>query len=179
MSAGRPERIVLVGFMGAGKSTVGPLLAVRLGWGFVDLDDVIEEEAGHRVHEIFASEGEAGFRERERAAAEALKDRRRLVLATGGGAFAAAPTRSALSQGALTVWLRCELEVLLSRIPRDGSRPLAANRATIAALFRGREPLYALADLTVDTTRAAPDEVARAIAEAALSRGKSGGTTAG
>lgn len=179
MSAGPAERIVLVGFMGAGKSTVGPLLARRLGWEFVDLDQEIEAEAGRPVSEIFAREGEAGFRARERAAAERVSARPRLVVAAGGGAFAAEETRAALCRGALTVWLRCDLEVLLSRIPRDGSRPLAGSRATITALFRGREPSYALADVTVDTTRASPDEAARAIAEAAGGRGEGGGTTPG
>jgi shikimate kinase len=178
LSAGPIERIVLVGFMGAGKSTVGPLVARRLGWAFLDLDDEVEAEAGRRVAEIFATEGEEAFRERERAAALRVGARRHLVVAAGGGAFTMAATRAALRQGALTVWLRCDLEALMRRIPGDGSRPLAANRATIAPLLRDREPLYALADLTVDTTRTAPGEVARVIADAASGR-ESGGTAAG
>jgi shikimate kinase/3-dehydroquinate synthase len=159
--------VVLVGFMGAGKSTVGPLVAARLGWSFVDLDDEITAAAGRSVPEIFRELGETGFRAAERAAAERVSSRERLVLATGGGAFTVPETRRALQQGALTVWLRCEIDTLLARIPADGSRPLAANRATIHPLLVGREPSYALADLTVDTTRARPDEVARVVAEAA------------
>ena len=166
--------------MGAGKSTVGPLVARRLGWAFIDLDDEIEAEAGATVPAIFASRGEAAFREAERAAAERVCTRESLVLATGGGAFTMPDTRRALKRGALTVWLRCELDTLLGRIPTDGSRPLAANRATIGPLLTGREPSYALADLTVDTTRRPPDETARIIAEAASGGGvEGGGTTAG
>jgi shikimate kinase len=102
------------------------------------------------------------------------------VLATGGGAFTVPETRRVLQQGALTVWLRCALDALLARIPTDGSRPLAANRATIGPLLVGREPSYALADLTVDTTHTAPADVARIIAEAARrGRREGGGTTEG
>jgi shikimate kinase len=178
LTAVPPARVVLVGFMGAGKSTVGPLLARRLGWDFLDLDDDIEAAAGRPVPEIFAKDGEAAFRAAERAAAERASTRERLVLATGGGAFTIPETRKVLQLGAMTVWLRCTLDALLARIPADGSRPLAANRATIAPLLVGREPSYALADLTVDTTRTAPAEVARIIAEAATSGRREGGGTA-
>jgi shikimate kinase len=174
LKASRPERVVLVGFMGAGKSTVGPLVARRLRWAFVDLDDEIEAAAGRTVPEIFATGGEAAFRAAERAAAERVCTRGRLVLATGGGAFTVPETRRVLQRGALTVWLRCEIDALLARIPADGGRPLAANRATIHPLLVGREPSYALADLTVDTTAAAPAEVARIVAEAAT-RGRNEG----
>lgn len=174
MTAGRHARVVLVGFMGAGKSTVGPLVARRLGWEFVDLDDEIEAATGRTVPEIFATDGEPAFRAAERAAAERVCTHEGLVLATGGGAFTVPETRSALQRGALTVWLRCEIDTLLARIPADGSRPLAANRATILPLLVGREPSYALADLTVDTTRTAPAEVARLVAEAAA-RGRNEG----
>jgi shikimate kinase len=158
-----PERIVLVGFMGSGKSTVGPLLAARLGWGFRDLDAWIEARAGRSVAELFG-EGEEAFRRLE---VEAARDAGALtshVVAAGGGAFAAAETRALLRSGrACAVWLRCGLAALLARIPGDGSRPLAGSRETMAALLAEREPSYRLADWTVDTTTAAPDEVARRI----------------
>jgi shikimate kinase len=180
LKAGRPARVVLVGFMGAGKSTVGPLVARRLGWEFVDLDDEIEAATGRTVPEIFATDGEAAFRAAERAAAERVCTHAGLVLATGGGAFTVPETRSTLQRGALTVWLRCEIDTLLARIPIGGSRPLAANRATILPLLVGREPSYALADLTIDTTRTAPAEVARLVAEAAArGRNEGEGTTDG
>jgi shikimate kinase len=180
LNADRPTRVVLVGFMGAGKSTVGPLVAQRLGWTFLDLDDDIEAATRRTVPEIFATDGEAAFRAAERAAAERAGRRERLVLATGGGAFTVPETRRVLQQGAMTVWLRCTLDALLARIPTDGSRPLAANRATIGPLLAGREPSYALADLTVDTTHTAPADAARIIAEAARrGRREGGGTTEG
>ena len=180
MTARRPARVVLVGFMGAGKTTVGPLVARRLGWSFVDLDDEIQAAAGRSVPEIFATLGEPAFRAKERAAAERVCTREHLVLATGGGAFTVPETRHVLQEGALTVWLRCAIEALMARIPADGNRPLAANRETILPLLVGREPSYALADLTVDTTRTAPADVARIVAEAALrGRTEGEGTTDG
>jgi shikimate kinase len=179
LSAARPSRIVLTGFMGAGKSTVGPLVARRLGWEFLDLDDDIVAAAGLSVAEIFARSGEGAFREAELSAATRAASRERLVLATGGGAFTVPATRAVLQRGALTVWLRCALDTLLGRIRADGSRPLAANRATIGALLEGREPSYALADLTVDTTSVAPEEAARVIAEAARRTWDEAGGTSG
>jgi shikimate kinase len=163
--------------MGAGKSTIGPLVARELGWPFVDLDDEVEAASGRTVPEIFATEGEDAFRRAEQAAAERMSAREPLVLATGGGAFTVAATREALRRGALTVWLRCEVDALLARIPADGSRPLAANRATIAPLLRHREPSYAMADLTVDTTHDGPEQAARIIADAARRGGHQGGGT--
>jgi shikimate kinase len=160
-------RIVLVGFMGAGKTTVGRHLASLLGWDFVDLDDDVVARAGQSVAEIFRERGEASFRAAEREAAVRLGGRRFVVIATGGGAFQAPETRAALSADALTVWLRCDLTALLERIANDGSRPLAGSRATITALLSEREPIYRLADLVVDTTSAAPPDTAREIANIA------------
>jgi shikimate kinase len=158
-----PERIVLVGFMGSGKSTVGPLLAARLGWGFRDLDAWIEARAGRSIAELFR-EGEEGFRRLEAEAAREAGALTNHVIAAGGGALVAAETRERLRSGrAVTVWLRCGLPALLARIPPDGSRPLAGSRETMAALLAERESSYRQADWTVDTTTAAPDEVARAI----------------
>ena len=161
-------RIVLVGFMGAGKTTVGRHLASILGWDFVDLDDQIVRRAGKPVAAIFREQGEAVFRAAEHAAAVELKHRRFLVIAAGGGAFLARETRAALSADALTVWLRCALPALLERIADDGSRPLAGSHETISALLIEREPIYRLASLVVDTTSVAPPDAAREIANAAM-----------
>ena len=163
-----PTRIVLVGFMGAGKTTVGRHLASILGWDFVDLDDRIVQRAGKPVAAIFREQGEAVFRAAEQAAAVELKPRRFVVIAAGGGAFLAPETRAALSADALTVWLRCALPALLERIADDGSRPRAGSRETISALLTEREPIYRLASLVVDTTSAAPPDAAREIANAAM-----------
>jgi shikimate kinase len=159
-------RIVLVGFMGAGKTTVGRLLAEQLGWSFVDLDERVEAAAGKTVAAIFAEDGEPAFRDAEREAARQVARRHHVVIAAGGGAFVDPETRALLSRGATTVWLRCALPALLARIPSDGSRPLARNRATIGALLPDRENIYRQADLVVDTTSAAPDEVCAEITRA-------------
>jgi shikimate kinase len=161
-----PRRVVLVGFMGAGKSTVAPLLAALLGWDCVDMDVEIERRAGRRVADIFREEGEAAFRAAERALAAELAARERVVVAAGGGAFAQPDTREALRRGAASVWLRCDLGTVMSRIPGDGSRPLAGSRETIAALFAAREPSYRLADWSFDAARRPPEALARDIADA-------------
>jgi len=161
-------RIVLVGFMGAGKTTVGRHLAGILGWDFIDLDDHVVARAGKPVAAIFREQGEAAFRAAEHEAAVALARRRLVVIAAGGGAFVAPETRAALSADALTVWLRCALPALLARIASGENRPLAGSRATITALLTEREPIYHLADLVVDTTSAAPPDAAREIASAVM-----------
>jgi shikimate kinase len=156
----RPRRLVLVGFMGSGKSSVGKLLARRLGYRFLDLDRQIEERAGRTVAELFREEGEKAFRDRECFEARALLELDRTVVAAGGGAFAHPDTRALLQEGALTVWLRCDASTLEARIRPDGSRPLAGNRAIMRALLAEREPSYREADVTVDGSSGTPREVA-------------------
>jgi len=165
------KRIVLVGFMGAGKSTVGPLLAEHLGWRFVDIDPRIEAAAGLSVAELFAERGEDFFRGEERRVAQELAAEEGLVVATGGGAFANALTRAVLKRNAIVVWLQCDFETVLGRIPPDGSRPLAANRERMRSLFAERESSYRLADVIVDANAGDPGEVARRIAKAVSGAG--------
>lgn len=160
-----PARVVLVGFMGCGKSTVGPLVAERLGYTFEDMDQRIEARTGRRISALFAERGEEAFRDEEREEARILATLERRVIAAGGGAFARADTRALLRAGALVVWLRCDPEALFARIPADGSRPLAANHAIMRALLAEREPSYSQADATVDVTRATPVEVAERVAQ--------------
>jgi shikimate kinase/3-dehydroquinate synthase len=160
------RRVVLVGFMAAGKTTVGRELAALLGWDFRDLDAWIEERAGATVAEIFDRRGEEFFREQERRAAGEAASLARCVVAAGGGAFATPATRESLRQGALTVWLRCALDTVIARTSGDRSRPLARDRERMRRLFAEREPFYGLADLAVDTDHASPAEVARRIAQA-------------
>jgi shikimate kinase/3-dehydroquinate synthase len=164
--------IVLVGFMGAGKTTVGRLLAARLGRPFVDLDRLVEERAGEGIPELFRTRGEPAFRGLEREAAREALRAGAPVLAAGGGAFADPETREVLREGTTTVWLRCALPALLARVPLDGSRPLATNHETIVRLLAEREPSYRLADLTVDTTQARPADVSRTILEALFGPGE-------
>jgi shikimate kinase len=161
--AGVPlRRIVLTGFMGSGKSTAGPLLAARLGWRFVDADEVIETEAGARIAEIFVREGEAAFRRRECEVIARLAAEDGLVLALGGGAIEAAETRELLlsEPGTLLVHLHVELKTTLARCAETrGSRPVLADEANLAARYERRMPLYRMAHLSIATDALTPEEV--------------------
>lgn len=161
-------RIVLVGFMGAGKSTVGPLLAAKLGWDFVDMDHRVEERLGMSVADAFERLGEPAFRQEEEAVARELLERTQTVVAAGGGAFTQEPTRQLLQQQALALWLRVPLEVAEARIGAGHGRPLAANRARIRGLFALREPSYAGADRIVEVGDGSPDAVAQRVFEVVL-----------
>lgn len=159
----RLERtIVLVGLMGAGKTSVGRRLARALGAAFADADDEIVAAAGLSIADIFALYGEPRFRELERRVVCRLLDQPPMVLALGGGAFVNADTRQQIKTRAVSVWLRANLETLLSRTMRKrGTRPLLAQgepRDILARLMEERYPIYAEADYTVDT-HAEPHEV--------------------
>jgi shikimate kinase len=162
----RPEisRIVLVGFMGSGKTSVGAALARLLGWSFRDLDEWIEAQAGLSVARVFDERGEPAFRALERDAARATAGLVRHVIASGGGSFADPEARHALAEGAVSVHLRCGLETALARLPEDGRRPLARNRERMQALFSERQPAYRLADVSVDAETGGPEEVAARVA---------------
>ena len=161
----RPARVILVGFMGAGKSAVGRRLARRLKYRFVDLDTRIEKRAGKKIAELFREQGEPAFRALEQEEAAAVTEMENVVVAAGGGAFAAPATRALLQKRALTVWLQCDLETILARVRPDGSRPLAGNREIMRALLAEREPSYRQADVTVDASRRKPREVVDRIVE--------------
>jgi len=169
-----PERIVLVGFMGAGKSTVGRLVARRLTYAFEDMDNRIEARTGRTIAAIFREEGEEAFRALEHEEARALSELPRRVIAAGGGAFARPDTRALLQERAVTVWLRCELETALARVPADGVRPLATNRDIMRRLLTERETSYRLADVVVDAA-GGPEQVAERVV--ALVRGRLRGET--
>jgi len=153
-----------VGFMASGKTSVGRLLARRLGYRFEDMDRRIERRARRTIAEIFRAEGEEAFREKERREAEVLARLSERVVAAGGGAFTRPATRALLQEGALTVWLRCDLDRILARVRPDGSRPLAGNRDIMRALLAEREPSYREADVTVEASVGTPREVAERIA---------------
>lgn len=163
------RRIVLTGFMGSGKSTAGPLLASRLGWRFVDADDVIEAEAGMRIAEIFAREGESAFRRRERNAIARLAAEDELVLALGGGAIEGADTREMLlnSPGTLVVHLQVELATTLARCGgTEETRPVLADQAHLAARYERRLPLYRMAHASIATDALTPEQVVDAVVAA-------------
>ena len=145
-------RIFLVGFMGAGKTTVGRLLAHAMDLRFVDLDERIETDAGMTVPGIFEREGEAGFRERERRALREVAVEEGVVVATGGGAMVAAANRELMAAGGTTVWLNPRFETLARRIagqPETG-RPLFADPESARGLFDSRVAFYEKAELRVD-----------------------------
>jgi shikimate kinase len=159
--AGRP--VVLVGMMGAGKTTVGRRLAHRLGRRFVDSDEEIEKAAGMKIDDIFATHGESDFRAGEaRVIARLLKDEG-VVLGTGGGAFMNAETRSLIKQSAVSVFITADFELLFSRVSRRNNRPLlktANPRDTLRHLIEVRYPVYAEANVTVESRDVPQDVVA-------------------
>lgn len=150
-----PDRTVaLVGLMGAGKSAIGRRLAHRLGLPFVDADVEIEAAAACTIEEFFDRYGEAQFRAGERRVIQRLLDGPTIVLATGGGAFMDLQTRTLMRQRAVTIWLRAELPVLIDRVGRRTNRPLLKQdnpEAVLQRLMDIRYPVYAEADITVDS----------------------------
>ncbi len=161
--------IVLVGLMGVGKTTVGRRLAHLLHLPFVDADHAIEEAAGCSVSEIFARFGEPAFRDGERRVIARLLEGPRHVLATGGGAYMDPRTRAAIKARGVSVWLRADLDLLMERVGRKGHRPLLQNgdpRATMKRLIAERYPVYAEADIVVDSRDGPHDRVVRAIIHA-------------
>jgi len=167
--AGRP--IVLVGMMGAGKTTVGRRLAAKLGRHFVDSDEEVEKAAGMTIEDIFKTHGEADFRAGEvRVIARLLKDQD-LVLGTGGGAFINAETRALVKASAVSVWIKADFELLFQRVQRRSNRPLlktANPRQTLQDLIDKRYPVYAEADVTIVSRDVPQDQVATEVIEALL-----------
>jgi shikimate kinase len=165
-----PRRIVLTGFMGSGKSTVGPIIAAQLGWRFVDVDNVIEAEAGAAIAEIFARHGEPAFRDCEHATIARLLSAEALVMALGGGAIERQDTRNLLlhTSGTLLVHLEVELNTSLARCSgTENTRPVLADHANLAARYERRLPLYRTAHVSVQADNLAPQQVAIAVLQAA------------
>ena len=160
--------IVLVGLMGAGKTNIGRRLAARLNLPFYDSDFEIETAAGETIEEIFANRGEQAFRDGERRVIARLLTQPVHVLGTGGGAFMDPQTRALIARRGVSLWLRADLDVLHARVSRRGNRPLLKEgdpRAILAQLIERRYPIYAQADVTVDSGEGAPEAtVARAVA---------------
>jgi shikimate kinase len=146
--------LVLVGLMGAGKSTIGRRLAARLGLPFVDADNEIEAAAGCSIQEIFDEHGEDYFRDGERRVIERLLNGPVCVLATGGGAFMNETTRALIKEKGYSLWLRADLEILVQRTSRRSHRPLLNNgnpREILQNLMDQRYPVYETADISVET----------------------------
>lgn len=155
----RADKVYLVGFMGAGKTTLARALAKRLGWQAFDVDELIEAQEGQTVAEIFARKGEGYFRALERSVLTAQLGPRHAVVATGGGTFVDPANRAVINGDGASVWLDLPLERAIARVPTDGRRPLAANRAEFERLFHARRAAYAYAHLRLDAGRASVDEL--------------------
>ena len=160
------DKVYLVGFMAAGKTTVARLVAARLGWRVEDVDELIEARERRTVAEIFARSGEPYFRALERDILRLLLPLRHTVVATGGGTFMDPDNRTAINLDGLSIWLDVPFEEIVARIPADGRRPLAADRAQLERLFAIRQATYANARLRIDARGAHAEEVAERIIEA-------------
>ncbi len=162
------KTLVLVGLMGAGKSSIGRRLATRIGAEFVDADEEIAQAAGCSIEDIFALHGETAFRDGERRVIARLLRRPPHVLATGGGAFINDQTRAAIKQRAYSIWLRADLDILLRRVQRRDDRPLLKEgepKEILERLIAERYSVYAEADLIVDTTDAPHSTIVNEILE--------------
>lgn len=160
------DKIYLVGFMAAGKTTVAHALAARLGWRVEDIDELIEARERRTVADIFARQGEPYFRTVEREILRLVLPLRHVVVATGGGTFMDPDNRAAINLDGVSVWLDVPLEELIGRLPADGRRPLAADRMQLERLYALRQTGYAAARLRLDASRLTAEEVAERIVDA-------------
>lgn len=167
--------LVLVGLMGCGKSSVGRKLSQRLSLPFVDADEEIEQAANKTIPEIFAEHGEPYFRDGERRVLARLLRAGPQVLATGGGAFMNETTRAAVKAAGVSVWLRAELPLLMKRVAKRSNRPLlksADPEGTMRRFIEVRYPIYALADITVDSRDVSHDLMAETVIRAIWDSGR-------
>lgn len=160
------DKIYLVGFMAAGKTTVASHIGRALGWRVEDIDMLIEARERRTVADIFAKNGEPWFRALEREMLGLVLPLRHVVVATGGGTFADPESRAAIKMDGVSVWLDVPLEHLIARIPLDGRRPLAANREQFDMLYASRQASYALADVRVACGDAPAAEIADRVLDA-------------
>lgn len=163
--------LVLVGLMGCGKSSIGKRLASRLALPFIDADEEIERVAQKSISEIFSDHGEAFFRDRENRVIARLLGNGPEVLATGGGAFMMPDTRANIREAGISIWLRAELPVLMRRVGKRDSRPLlkaADPEAVMRRLMAERYPVYAEADITVESRDVPHETIVSEIIDALL-----------
>jgi shikimate kinase len=150
----KADKVYLVGFMAAGKTTLARALGKRLDWRVEDVDERVEAREGRTIASIFAREGEAYFRAVERAVLVDLLPLRHLVVATGGGTFVASENREAINRDGMSVWLDVPLAEVIERLPADGRRPLAADRDQFERLYAARRLAYQQAHLRLDASAA-------------------------
>ena len=159
----RTDKIYLVGFMGAGKSSVAGALGAKLGWRVEDVDDLIERRERMAVADIFSRRGVAYFRRVERAVLAAQISVRHAVVATGGGTYVDPANRSLIDRDGVSIWLDVSLSRVIERLPNDGRRPLAADRAGMTRLFNDRQAAYRHARLRLDAGAAPVGEIVERI----------------
>lgn len=159
------DKIYLVGFMAAGKTTVARAVASRLGWRADDIDELIEARERRTVADLFARNGEAYFRTVEREILRLVLPLRHSVVATGGGTFMDPDNRTAINLDGLSIWLDVPLDELIARLPADGRRPLAADLPQLERLYALRQAAYATAHVRIDARGAHPEDVAERIVE--------------
>ena len=163
-------KIILVGMMGAGKTTIGKLLSNQLAFNFIDLDRMIEEKSGVKINTIFEIEGEEGFREREYLALNEALAEEKVVISTGGGVIVKDINRSLIQKNeAMVVYLKANLDILVGRLKNDKTRPMLDKdnkQLSLQKLLSEREPLYEnLADLIIDTSHLKTNDVLKTITE--------------
>lgn len=171
------QPIVLIGLMGAGKSTIGRRLAARTGRKFVDSDDEIVEAAGCSIADIFAIHGEQIFRDLEQRVMKRLLERDDIILATGGGAWMQPLVRELIKSKAVSLWLNADLEVLLDRVEKRNHRPLLEQgdkREILSKLMQERYPIYAEATLSIDSNKGPHEQVVERSIDALLEHTKQG-----
>ncbi len=157
------NRIYLVGFMGAGKTTVGRLVAELMNWSFLDLDDEIERCEGRSITDIFSQSGEVHFRELEQRCLRSISGPRELVVALGGGTYEDASNREFIEARGLSVYLEASLEDVYQRIEGDGSRPLFSSRQRVSELYNQRLTSYNMARVRIETSHVDPAIIAQNI----------------
>lgn len=161
----KADKVYLVGFMASGKTSVGRALAKRLGWRAVDVDELVEAREHATIAEIFARSGEAYFRAAEREVLAGQLAERHVVVATGGGTFVDPLNRAAINHDGVSIWIDVPLDRVIARIPSDGRRPLAADRAELERLYQHRRAAYEQAHKRVDAGRASVDEIVEELAD--------------
>ena len=167
----RASKIYLVGFMGAGKSTLARALGTRLDWRVEDIDTLVEQRERLSVADIFARRGEPRFRALERQVLTDLLPARHVVIATGGGTFADSDNRTLINRDGISIWLDVSLKRVIERLPTDGRRPLAADRSDMERLFHARQSAYRHAHMRLDAERASTGELVERVLDRLESSG--------
>jgi shikimate kinase len=155
----RTDKLYLIGFMGAGKSTMADALGKKLGWQAVDIDTLIEAREHRSISDIFSQNGEFYFRQIEREVLQELLPRRHTIVATGGGTFVDQTNRTTINNDGGSIWLDISFDQVISRLLHDKKRPLAEDRTTLRSLYETRKPAYLCSHLQLDASHASIEEL--------------------